>query len=1173
MVHSRFVHLHLHTQYSLLDGAIRPAKLLELAQEYKMPAVAMTDHGNLFGAIEFYEKAMHSGVKPIIGCEVYVAPGRMTDRTPSSKTGGERARHLVLLVKNIKGYHNLCKLLTKAYLDGFYYKPRVDKELLAELNEGLIALSACMQGEVPGMLLAGQEDKAVKAAGEYSEIFSNRRFFLELQQNGIEEQARVNEALIGLSRRLDLPLVATNDCHYLKKEDARFHDILLCIQTGKTVNSPDRMRFETDQLYFKSPQEMIEEFRDLPEAIDNTIEIAERCNLELKLDEYHLPEFPLPPGETVDSFLDRRASEGLERRLAAMKRAGEDAEEKKWIYYERLKKELDVIKRMGFSGYFLIVSDFIEHARRNDIPVGPGRGSAAGSLVAYSLGITNIDPIRYNLLFERFLNPDRISLPDIDIDFCFEGRDDVIRYVAEKYGTENVTQIITFGQMKAKAAIRDVGRALDMPYGEVDKIAKLVPSQLNITIEEALESEPELRRLAEEDPRVKELIDAATALEGLPRHASTHAAGVVISNRPLVEYLPLYKGQKENIVTTQYAMKDVEKIGLVKFDFLGIKTLTLIDRAVKELRRNRGIRFNIEDIPLDDGDTYALISSGYTNGIFQLESSGIKELLKKLRPETFEDLMAAVALYRPGPLQSGMVDDFIKRKHGKVPITYELPQLKDILENTYGVMVYQEQVMEISRVLAGFTPGEADVLRKAMGKKVPEVMLEQRARFLEGAKENKIPQKKAEKIFDLMAKFAGYGFNKSHSAAYAMIAYQTAYLKAHYPVEFMAALLSVNMGDADKVMKYISECRHMQIEVLPPDVNSSSMDFSVHDNAIRFGLAAIKNVGSAAIEAIIGARDDGPFEDLVDFLERVDSRKVNKKVVESLIKCGAFDSVTKNRAYLMATLDSSMEIAQGRERDRALGQRSIFDVLGTTAGAERPAVAVREDITVKEWSEQEMLSHEKETLGFYITSHPLAGCKHELALYSTDTMETVRERRTGEEVALAGIVTHTRETTTKRGAKMAFLRFEDLRGWIEVVVFSDLYAKTREVLASESPLLIVGKVERDSGAKAGSGPDGAEGEECKILATDIMLLKDAKEKRPRKTHIITPTGSIGRETFQEFRKILEAHPGSSPVFVHLVYPDDKEVVIGLPDELRIDPVDEIFNKIKKVIDGTEIRFS
>lgn len=1190
MHHSKFVHLHLHTQYSLLDGAIRPKDLLSLAHDYKMPAVAMTDHGNMFGAVEFYEKAMQSGVKPIIGCEVYVAPGSMTDKTPATKRGGDRAYHLILLVKNIKGFRNLCKLLSRAYTEGFYYKPRVDKDLLREHNEGLIALSACLQGEVSKHLFRGEDDAAEAIAREYSEIFDNRRFFLELQDNGLKEQEKVNASMITLSKKTGLPLVATNDCHYLRKEDARFQDILMCIQTAKTVNDTNRMKFNTDQLYFKSPDEMIEAFKHVPEAIENTIEIAERCNLELELGVDHLPDFPLPEGETVDTLLDEKSRDGLKSRLHAIgiemtEEGGEpvikdtppestdnpDDENvhSEWAYLDRLQKELKVIKRMGFSGYFLIVSDFIEYARSREIPVGPGRGSAAGSLVAYVLGITNIDPIKYNLLFERFLNPDRISLPDIDIDFCYEGRDEVIKYVGEKYGAENVTQIITFGQMKAKAVIRDVGRALDMPYGEVDRIAKLIPNTLNITLKDALKEEPKLMELINNDPKVADLMEAAQALEGLPRHASTHAAGVVISNKPLVEYLPLYMGQKDNIVTTQFPMRDVERIGLVKFDFLGIKTLTLIDKAVRTVEVNRGIELDIDNISLSDEETYKLIGSGFTNGVFQLESSGMKELLIKLKPQTFEDMMAAVALYRPGPLQSGMVDDYIKRKHGKTAIVYDRPELESILENTYGVMVYQEQVMEISRVLARFTPGDADMLRKAMGKKDPAVMVDQRNRFLEGSKENKIPKKVSEKIFDLMAKFAGYGFNKSHSAAYAMIAFQTAFLKAHYPVEFMASLLSSNMGDADKIMRYINECRSMGIEVKPPDMNESRKDFSVDKETIRFGLAAIKNVGAAAIEQMILAREDGPFESVMDFLERIDSRRVNKKVVESLIKCGALDSLEKNRAYLLATIESSIELAQSRSRDRAMGQTSIFDVLPEGAEAATSQVQMPGDPGIEELSDHELLTFEKETLGFYITSHPLQGCKRDLKLYSTASTETLKDVRNGQDASVGGIVSQLRETVTKKGARMAFLQLEDLYGSVEVVVFSDLYKKIRELIESDRPLLVTGKVERDASMRHG---DGDEVEQSKMIASEIMLLEDASKLRPKKTHIYAQSEELTKERLVELKTLLQDSDGSSMVFLRILYPDDRMVVIDLPDELNIDPSSELCDKIKELIPGTMIKF-
>ncbi|MBI3753659.1 MAG: DNA polymerase III subunit alpha [Deltaproteobacteria bacterium] len=1186
MQHANFVHLHLHTQYSLLDGAIRHDDLFKLAREYKMPALAMTDHGNMFGAIEFYEKASHHGIKPIIGCEVYVAPGSRFDRTAGrgNKEGAEYegSHHLILLVKNIKGYRNLCRLATSAYLEGFYYKPRIDKELLKANSEGLIALSSCLHGEIPHLILNGNKEKALKAADEYKAIFNNNRFYLELQDNKLPEQKKVNEGLLEISKKLDVPIVATNDCHYLKREEAKAHDILICIQTGKTVTATDRLKFRTDEFYFKSPQEMETAFSSYPEAIKNTIEIAERCNLDFKLKEHHLPVFPVPDGEDIDIFFEKRAQHGLENRLRGMEQADLSAETpaqagrvgvkddgntaasvQKWRYYERLEKELKVIKAMGFSGYFLIVADFIDFAKKENIPVGPGRGSAAGSLVAYALGITNLDPIQHNLLFERFLNPDRISLPDIDIDFCIEGRDDVIRYVAEKYGKDNVSQIITFGQMKAKAVIRDVGRAMDIPYSEVDRIAKLVPNILNITIDDAMRQEPRLKELSDKDARIKELMDIAKTLEGLPRHASTHAAGVVISNKPLIEYLPLYKAPKEEVVTTQYAMKDVEKIGLVKFDFLGLKTLTVIDRVVKLLKQ-KGIELDIENVRLDDTETYKLLSSGNTNGIFQLESSGIKELLRKLKPSDFEDIMSVVALYRPGPLQSGMVDDFIKRKHGKAAIKYELPQLKEMLANTYGVIVYQEQVMEIAKVLAGFSPGDADVLRKAMGKKLPEEMVVQRERFIEGAKKNKVEQKKAEKIFDLMANFAGYGFNKSHSAAYALIAYQTAYLKAHYPVEFMAALLTADMGNTDNVIKYIGECREMAIEILPPDVNESRMDFTVTSPSIplvegdrgriRFGLAAVKNVGSAAIDVILKARKDGgPFASIVDFCTKVDLRKVNRRVIESLIKCGAFDSLGAKRARLMASIDKVMDISQATQRERENGQISIFQ----TIGGGNSGTATIELPQTEEWHDAQLLSYEKEALGFYITGHPLEKYAEELKhLANTDT-DGIKERQDDAEVSIAGMVTAVKEINTKKGDRMAFITLEDLKGFVEVIVFSDVYKNTAPYLSSEAPVVIKGKIDKGE-------------EDVKIIAHTVYPLEQAKTMIVNVAHIKADAARLETVSLEKIKGVLSAHAGSCPVYIHLVW-SDREVVIAVPDKLRVAPSEKFIKDIEMLLgDGSVV---
>jgi len=900
-----FVHLHLYSQYSLIDSTIRPCALVEKALEFNMPAVAVTDQGNIFGAVEFYEEARKAGVKPIIGAETYIATvSKYENDPPASGVAPSHAFHLILLVQNSAGYKNLCKILTKAYIDGFYSKPCIDKDFLRKHSEGLIALGACLQGEVSFYALRGQMETALKSAAEYKEIFPNRRFFLEIQPSGMPEQANLNSLLIEIGKKLDIPVVATNNCYYLEKKDAKAHEVLLCIQRGTTLNDEKRKRLPSYEYYMKSPEEMIAAFSTIPEAISNTIEIAERCNFEFTQGKYFLPDFPLPKGQSPETALDMRAREGLESRFRAMMSRGLDIEHLRLKYLERLTHELGVIKGMGFSGYFLVVSDFVNYAKSQDIPVGPGRGSSPGSLVAFALGITNVDPIPYNLLFERFLNPDRISLPDIVIDFCYEKRDEIIKYVTEKYGADHVTQIITVGQMKARAVIRDVGRVLNMPYSEVDRIAKLIPRELDITIEKALRQEPKLKKLVDEDERVAELIEYSRALEGLPRHASTHAAGLIISKEPITEYLPLYKSSYDDNMTTQFTVRNAEMVGLVKFDFLGLKILAEIDRTIKLVRDNRGESLDMDNIDLDDRETYKVLASGDTNGIFQLESSGMKDMLKRLVPTDFEDLIAAVALFRPGPLQSGMVDDFIKRKHGHVPVKYDIPQLKIILDNTHGVIVYQEQVMEIAKVLAGFSPGEADVFRKVMCKKLTDQMVIYKRKFIDGAVKNKISAVKTEELFELISRFAQYGFNKSHSAAYAMMAFQMAYLKTHYTVEFMATLLNSNMGYTENVVKYINECRVLGLSMDPPDVNESGKTFTVSGGRIRFGLGAVEDVGDSAIDEILAVREEGRFESLADFLSRVSRRKVNRKATESLVKCGAFDFTGMGRPELLSSLGS-----------------------------------------------------------------------------------------------------------------------------------------------------------------------------------------------------------------------------------------------------------------------------
>ncbi|MDX2494617.1 MAG: DNA polymerase III subunit alpha [Desulfuromusa sp.] len=1139
MEHSNFVHLHLHSQYSLLDGAIKLDQLVARAKEFKMPAIAVTDHGNMFGAIEFYSKAMSAGIKPIVGCEVYVAPGSRFTKG-NARGSSEASYHLVLLCMNQTGYKNICHMVSAAYREGFYYKPRIDWELLAQHNEGLIALSACLGGELPTLINLNQPEEALQRATQMSQIFDEQRFYLELQENYLPEQAKANAGLISISKELDLPLVATNDCHYLSREDSFAHEILLCIQTGKTMDDPNRMRFPNDEFYVKSPQEMIQLFPEQPEAIANTIQIAERCNLDLDFDTYHFPQYEKPAEKTLAQVLEEQSRVGLEGRLSEIRKHRDLSEEDLQVYQDRLEEELTCINEMGFPGYFLIVADFINWGKDQGIPVGPGRGSAAGSLVAYATGITDIDPLPYNLLFERFLNPERISMPDIDVDFCIYGRERVIEYVRQKYGAENVAQIITFGTMLAKGALRDVGRALNIPYGEVDKIAKLVPNVLGIDLKQAIDQEPQLKTLIEKDPKIKELVRISLALEGLTRHASTHAAGVVVTPKPLSEYLPLYVDPKSGGQVTQYPMKYVEKIGLVKFDFLGLKTLTVIENAVRIIREGKDSTFDIRAIPIDDKETFELLSRAETTGVFQLESSGMKEYLVKLKPNCFEDLIAMVALYRPGPLGSGMVDSFIKRKHGSEQFKYDFAQLEPILKDTYGVIVYQEQVMLIAQVLAKYSLGSADLLRRAMGKKKPEEMAKQKKIFLAGAAENKLNLKKAEAVFDLMEKFAAYGFNKSHSAAYALIAYQTAYLKAHYPVEFMAALLTEDMENTDKVIKDISEVRAMGVEVLPPDINASQRSFTVAEEVMRFGLGAVKGVGSAALDSIQLVRKEKPFLSLQDFCERVDLRKVNKRVAEALIKCGAFDSLGGKRSQFLAGLEDAMEIGQRLQRELESGQDSLFGTkeilsVGGNGYGDLP--------DIEEWDEKTLLSYEKETLGFYVTGHPLARYSDSIKRFATCETSGLAERTDKEQVRVCGIVSGIKELITKKGDRMAFITLEDLSGSVEIVVFPEIYSAAMELLKGEDPLLVSGEL--DVGEEA-----------CKILATEVTLLRDVKKTLAKLVHIRLTTPGLDELQMRQLKGIIQRYRGKCDVQLHIVIPNRSETTITLPEQLKMSATDE-----------------
>ena len=1139
-----FVHLHVHTQYSLLDGAIRLDRLLNQCKEYGMDAVAVTDHGAMFGALEFYVKAKKAGIKPIIGCEFYISPTSRSDK--SAKSAGAAAHHLMLLAMDISGYQNLMKLASIAQLEGFHYKPRIDMEVLAAHSEGLIAMTACLHGLVPSLLVrGGGMEQARQAALDLHALFPGR-LYLELQENKIPEQDIVNQGLKKLSAELDLPLVATNDCHYLNREEAQAHEVLLCIQTGKTMADAGRFRFSTDELYFKSPEEMKKAFSHTPEAVAETVKIAQRCNLELDLSSHHFPDFPLPEGETLDSFFSKAAREGLAKRLEELKKREQAPDEE--IYRNRLEHEIDVIIKMGFPGYFLIVADFINWAKDQQIPVGPGRGSGAGSLVAWAMRITDIDPIPYGLIFERFLNIERKSMPDFDVDFCQERRGEVIEYVQRKYGgSEHVAQIVTYGSMKARAVIRDVGRAQGMAYGEVDRIAKLVPEELGITLDKAMDKEPRLQELMKRDPKVAELLTAARTLEGLNRHTSIHAAGVVISPKPMVEYLPLCKGPKGEVLT-QYDMKYTEMTGLIKFDFLGLKTLTVIDRALKLVKGDLDLDLDIAAIPMDDPKTYDLLCRGDALGVFQLESSGMRSLLMKMKPELFSDLIALVALYRPGPLESGMVDDFVNTKHGRMVAKYPLPQLEPILKETYGVIVYQEQVMKIANVLAGYSLGDADNLRRAMGKKIAAVMEAEKGKFLSGCEKNRIDPAKAEYIFDLMAKFAGYGFNKSHSAAYALVAYQTAWLKAHYPAQFMAALLSCDMGNTDKVVRYINECKEHEIEVLPPDINESFRDFTVIDDRIRFGLAAVKNVGGSALESILEVRqEDGPYKSLEDFCQRVDGRKVNRRVVESLVKAGAFDSLGARRSQLFAILDQAMEQAQSTQRDRLSGQISLFAVMPQAQADEATSLELPD---IPEWGEKERLALEKETVGFYLTGHPLDKHRQELSSLVDTDLHGLKEWPDNQTARVGGLIRQFKQHRSKKGAAMAFLTLEDTVDSTEVVIFPETFAACAHLLSGDEPIIIQGKVQKEE-----SG--------VKMIADTVDSLSEAQIKFTDRVLIRLQADQLDRPRLEGVKNAVQRFHGPCRVSLNLNFPNRGEVEVVASADLTVRPCREFSREVEK----------
>ncbi|THB76394.1 MAG: DNA polymerase III subunit alpha [Desulfobacteraceae bacterium] len=1126
-----FCHLHLHTEFSLLDGAIRLDSLFEQCNAFNMDAVAITDHGTMFGIAPFVEKAKKASVKPIVGCEVYVAPRTIEHKTPLDHKG---AAHLVLLAKDREGYANLCKLVSIAQLKGFYYRPRVDKELLTQYSQGLIALSACLKGEVPTHIINNNMNGAKEAADFYLSTFGEGNFFLEVQENGMKIQEKVNQGLLELHQKHSIPMVATNDCHYLAQSDKKAHEILLCIQTGDTLYNQNRFKFESDQLFFKSGEQMVQSLDQYPGAIENTMYIADQCDVEFDDKTYHFPRYTLKDDESEDDIFKRQVYEGFEQRMAAIRNINPGVDEQ--AYQERLDYEIGVILDMGFPGYFLIVADFIAHSKSIGVPVGPGRGSAAGSMVAYAMGITALDPIEHGLIFERFLNPSRISMPDIDVDFCIEGRDQVYKYVIDRYGGGDfVCQIITFGKLKAKAVIRDVGRALGVPLSEVDEIAKMIPDMAK-NLKAAIKDVPQIEEKCAETEEKSLMLETSLLLEGLPRHASTHAAGVVISDKPLVEYLPLYKG-KEGETLTQFDMNYVEKLGLVKFDFLGLRNLTVIKNCMELIEQQNKPCPDLIHLDYEDQKTFDLLQQADTTGVFQLESSGMKDLISRLKPASFSDIVALVALYRPGPLDSGMADTYVERKHGREEVVYPFPQLEDILKETYGVILYQEQVMKIAGVLANYTMADADGLRKAMGKKIASMMEAHRDLFLKGAKENSLDLKKAKEVFDLMEKFGGYGFNKSHSAAYALIAYQTAYLKANYTLEFIAALMTSEMSSTDSVIKYMDECKAHDIKVLPPDINQSDVKFTVSEGAIRFALAAVKGVGEAAIESIIETRkEEGAFTSIYEFCERVNLGKVNKKVLEALIKCGALDSTGAARSQMMAVIEDALEHGSRIQREKADNQLDLFadSDVGSTLPASIPKLP-----SITEWDDTELLAMEKEALGFYMSGHPLNKYESVIATYSDVNTMTILESSDGKIIRIGGSIKPLKLHKTKKGDMMAFAAIEDMYGSIEVVVFPSLYVTTHDLLAGEAIVILEAEVQKKENV-------------VKLLAEKIVPIDQAAEEWTSSCTIHITCTEESDTLLDELKSVFEAHPGECVTYLNIRNNDHPSVLVKLSDDYRVE---------------------
>lgn len=1125
-----FVHLHNHSEYSLLDGASRIKDMIKRAVELEMPALAITDHGVLYGVIDFYREAKKQGIKPIIGCEVYVAPRSRLDREARVDSD---PYHLVLLCKNEQGYRNLVQLVSRAYLEGFYYKPRVDRELLESYSEGLIALSGCLAGEIPQCLIRGRFDEARDTAVYYDRLFGRGSFYLEMQDHGIEEEKQVCQGLLRINHETGIPLVASNDFHYIRRSDAEIHDVLLCIQTGTVINDEKRMRFSGSEFYMKSGREMQELFPDIPEALNNTELIARACNLDFSFGEFYLPAYEVPDGLSAEDYLVRLARE----RFPAYYSADDE------LARERLEYELRVIKQMGFAGYFLIVQDLVNWARQNRVPVGPGRGSAAGSLVSYVLGITAIEPIRYGLLFERFLNPERVSMPDIDIDFCFEKRDRVIAYIVSKYGADKVAQIITFGTMAARAAIKDVGRALDIPYGEVDRIAKMIPAELGVTIKRALEISPDLIQACQNEYNARRIIEIAQAIEGMPRHASVHAAGVVIGREDLSTLLPLQRTSEGHVVT-QFTKETVEDIGLLKMDILGLRTLTVIDRAVDIIEKTRGIRPNMDELSLEDPEVYRLLSQGDTIGVFQLESNGLRRILSEMKPNRFEDLIAVIALYRPGPLGSGMVEDFITCKHGR-QIEYLHPLLHDILEETYGVILYQEQVMRIASELADFTMGEADILRKAMGKKKPAELMALRDKFIEGAACKDIDEGVASRLFDLMESFAGYGFNKSHSAAYAKITYQTAYLKVHYPVEYMCAFLSSVIDNQDRIVFYLKECQKQNIRVLPPDINESFENFTVAREGIRFGLGAIKNVGFNTVKNIVAVRKQGPFTSLFDFCRRVDSGMMNRRMMENMIVTGCFDSLGIKRREALAVMDECLNLAVQIKQSESSQQQSLFGA--ETALVVEPVPPIRGEMPL-----MERLNREKEILGFYVSGNPLDQFKEVLPLVTSYALAELDSKSDEQYIRVAGMVSNLSRRMSRKGEAYARFFLEDLSGRMEVMVFPSALRTNEQQIQGEAPLIVEGFLDNRE-------------ENPKISLRKALPLPQQVQEL-----FIRINGETDREGFQRhLLNLLGKHPGPLEVILLL----QGRRAIALEDSYKVAPSPDLKRELQHLCGANNVWFN